>query len=445
MSLAVQAEDTEIVYKLLEQGLDCNQVVRGVTPLFTAASKGNKAIVKIFIDNGVTIDFEDRWKTTPLLRAVSEGHHDIVSILLEAGANVNHQTVTGVSPLQEAAVLNRIDCLELLLSYGAQVDIKNDQGSTPLHEAAAFGCNDAVTRLIIFGASLDALDNNSLTPLDRAALNGKIATVLLLLAYSPNYISHSSIANSLNSIMDTVISLKDERLKNQNQSGSSQDNSTKESKKHKIDNLLSQPVSTEKSTLKQSKTKSSSASSSKKGKKEKEKESPKPQDCGPLPQIPIPASNQPSNLPAILSPTGSSDKTGEAFEILRNLPKPPVKKGLRSTGPIALNKSDMSNNTSCDKLPIPVPLSKSIDPTALPPPPAPIAPAAVSPLVVTAAIPPPLNVPSGLSIPPPIATVAAPTEPAVTTSIVAPVAAPAPVLSEQEMARLYIKKVFLSF
>ncbi len=61
------------------------------TPLHHAAEQGNKALVKVLLENGADIEIKDDQGRTPLRIAKEKGHKDIINLLRSRGANDESQ------------------------------------------------------------------------------------------------------------------------------------------------------------------------------------------------------------------------------------------------------------------------------------------------------------------------------------------------------------------
>lgn len=101
-------------------GGDYNETVpfAFVTPLGTAASRGNLGVVQVLLENGANPDAADPTGFTPLAHAASQGHADVVRALLAAGAHTDVMTMTG-TPLDLARSGGHDDVVEILQQASA--------------------------------------------------------------------------------------------------------------------------------------------------------------------------------------------------------------------------------------------------------------------------------------------------------------------------------------
>jgi len=93
--------------------------------LAAAARKGDAALVKQLLDEGVDVNTKYRYGATALSYACDRGHVDVVKLLLDRGADVNvKDTFYGATPLTWAVspAMGRkpqhVDVVRLLLAKG---------------------------------------------------------------------------------------------------------------------------------------------------------------------------------------------------------------------------------------------------------------------------------------------------------------------------------------
>jgi hypothetical protein len=95
--------------------------------LWEAARKGDAAVVKKLLDEGVDVNTKFRYGATALSYACDRGHVDVVRLLLDRGADVNvKDTFYGATPLTWATnpatgrKPQHVEIVTLLLQRGAQ-------------------------------------------------------------------------------------------------------------------------------------------------------------------------------------------------------------------------------------------------------------------------------------------------------------------------------------
>ncbi|KAI9853467.1 MAG: hypothetical protein M1824_001230 [Vezdaea acicularis] len=150
--------------------------------LHIAASRGNKAMVRLLLAGGADIAAQDRDGSTALYKAAAYGHEAVVRLLLTSGANFEALNQHGSTALHKAAACGHEAVVRLLLTSGANIEALNQYGSTALHEAAAYGYEAVVRLLLTSGANIEALNQHGSTALHKAAACGHEAVVQLLLA-----------------------------------------------------------------------------------------------------------------------------------------------------------------------------------------------------------------------------------------------------------------------
>ncbi|KJK63626.1 Ankyrin repeats 3 copy [Aspergillus parasiticus SU-1] len=160
--------------------IDSRDII-GYTPLSWAANLGHMPIVKLLIEQGVSVDPQDLNGMTPLFLALKSKHEWIAELLIDYGAAVDVNDVNRNTPLSYAVEYKCERAVRLLLDKGAPVDTKNKFGETPLLIAAHGGFERIVELLLERGAEVDSMDPYGRTPLLYAALSGFEKIVRLLL------------------------------------------------------------------------------------------------------------------------------------------------------------------------------------------------------------------------------------------------------------------------
>ncbi|EXJ56758.1 hypothetical protein A1O7_07102 [Cladophialophora yegresii CBS 114405] len=202
--------------------------LRLVTPLWRAAERWNDTIVRLLLDNGAQLNFNDGSDLTqsPLLWAATTGHEGVARLLLEAGVDPSAKDASGNDAILLAAknannlrsrcamsghwavvslllALDQVDADRkdgvgrTLLSYAAQggsqtvvamllasgkvdADSRDIGGRTPLSYASD---PDVAKALLASRVKIESRDNVGRTPLWHAAGEGLIHVVRLLLEY----------------------------------------------------------------------------------------------------------------------------------------------------------------------------------------------------------------------------------------------------------------------
>lgn len=154
---------------------------RGWTPLLRAASHGEEAMVRLFLDNGANIEARNPSNATPLICAAERQLEAIIDLLLSRGADVHAEDDFGWKPLHRALVNRGGERVAgLLLSRDANVNERDLYRKTPLHHAIEKGDDEMVLFLLNAGADIEARDIAERTPL-HAAIEARLEIMVRVL------------------------------------------------------------------------------------------------------------------------------------------------------------------------------------------------------------------------------------------------------------------------
>ncbi len=149
---AVMAGDLAELERLLEEGVNPNEVEAGLL-LYFAAQRGHEEIVTLLVGRGADVNAVTRFGT-PLQIAARGNRVDIVETLLKNGADPNIGGGEFLKmPLHEAAERGAMEAATLLLQHGADVNARSAKGHPPIHSAARKGRNEMVMLMRKNGAS----------------------------------------------------------------------------------------------------------------------------------------------------------------------------------------------------------------------------------------------------------------------------------------------------
>ena len=153
---------------------------------------GNLAVVKLFVQSGMSIQTTGGYSRTVLDYAAWEGHLAIVQYLVENGADVNAKMDSGTTALHSATYFEhvfdakggervynaglhetrnsgRLAVVQYLVGQGADAGATDNGGATALHWAAQYGHLAVVQYLVGQGVDVGATDNGGATALHWAA------------------------------------------------------------------------------------------------------------------------------------------------------------------------------------------------------------------------------------------------------------------------------------
>jgi len=208
---AVQANQEEIVAKLLAAGADANAANRyGITPLWLAATNGSAAVTRMLLKAGASATATLPHGETALMAAARTGESETIRVLIEAGSDPNaRESSQGESALMWASAENHPEAIRALIQGGAKPDLHGKAldlapmkwmqvgmvdtmlprgGWTAVMYAARQDAKDAVRALAESGADLNAQDADGTTALQFAIINQHydMAAILLEKGANPN-------------------------------------------------------------------------------------------------------------------------------------------------------------------------------------------------------------------------------------------------------------------
>lgn len=120
LHMAVLSEDLNVIYALLAQGANPNEMdLEGKTTLHLAAEKGNSRIASLLVQRGAEIKVKDKQGRTPLHYAALSGDSATVQYILSRGAELEAKDNAGLTSLGMASLNARLDIVLLLAYRGA--------------------------------------------------------------------------------------------------------------------------------------------------------------------------------------------------------------------------------------------------------------------------------------------------------------------------------------
>ena len=175
---------TALVTLYVETGIDINfPNSKRDTALLWASRWGHLETVSYLLDLKADCMVENDKNSTALHWAVRYEHVDVVRFLLTKGkADPNKERLQGlVAPIVLAAALGNVKITELLLANGANPNHVIRSGETPLHLAAKEGNASVISVLLQRKADVNRKDDNGNTPLINAAANDHLKCIDLLM------------------------------------------------------------------------------------------------------------------------------------------------------------------------------------------------------------------------------------------------------------------------
>lgn len=181
---AIKSRDASKLSGLLGGGEDVNsRSLAGEVPLVAAVRAGNIEVVRMILGKGANVNLpeEDEIRCSALMAAAAQGWADVVRVLIESGAQVDYQDATGSTALCEAAggaSAGHEEVIGLLIAAGAKVDLGSRL--TPLMIASESAGPGSVRLLLKGGASANESRVTG-TPLIRAIRSKRADNVSVLL------------------------------------------------------------------------------------------------------------------------------------------------------------------------------------------------------------------------------------------------------------------------
>jgi len=172
----------QLTQAIIDAGASVEPIrAQGPAPLLLAVEFGNHEIVIQLLKAGANVHVKGgRFEGTPLHSAASRGDEAMIELLLEHGAQIDAVDVLGRHPSHMAAARDA-QALELLLDRGAEIEPQT-YASTPLAMAAQHGRLESVKLLLARGANLDCVPTGGHSALVAAVNAGNVPIVKLLLS-----------------------------------------------------------------------------------------------------------------------------------------------------------------------------------------------------------------------------------------------------------------------
>jgi ankyrin repeat protein len=226
--LAIISGHNTVVKLLLDWHADVHGQPRSESLLQLAMTRGDEDVIRLLLEAGVDVEFENGLGETPLQIATRQGSTAVFKLLLDAGASINHQGRLGSSPLHVACLWQRVEVVRLLVDAGAALDLLNHTRESPLEIVCAQG-NQAIVKLLLDAGAVVNRETIGPSPLHRASLSGHELIVELLLKsgaevdrkdHMGDHPLHSACENGHHTVVKLLLSAG-AQVKHQNKDGAS--------------------------------------------------------------------------------------------------------------------------------------------------------------------------------------------------------------------------------
>ncbi len=138
--------------------------------LWSAARRGDEALVSHLIEQGAEVDWSDEIGSTALHEAAERGHTPVITRLLDSGWSLEMRDGGGYTPLFLAALHSgHLETVKTLLLRGANIDTQDgDIKETLLYGASSEGYSSLVKLLLQCGADQQIRNTDGNTAEDAA-------------------------------------------------------------------------------------------------------------------------------------------------------------------------------------------------------------------------------------------------------------------------------------
>lgn len=180
---AIYAKDFSTMDKLLSQGVDINAPIRNdLTPLAEAAYAGDLEVVDYLLRQGAKVEGTKKLPNSPIYFAISKGNTAVVRRFLDLGISPNYTWPagegTGGTLLTAAVDSGHLDTVELLVQRGADVNFRGSGNYGALYRAIFSDYFDVFKFLLSKGACLNERDKAGLSGREKNKKNDKYTELL---------------------------------------------------------------------------------------------------------------------------------------------------------------------------------------------------------------------------------------------------------------------------
>lgn len=189
LNYALKANNLPIREFLLLNGLQYN-----TSSIFTEVTLGNTELIKKLLDQGLDVNLQNQLKDTLLMQAIKNDSRDIFDLLLKSNADINIKNNRGKTAFYIALeTFDRFEYVKTLLKLGININSALDNsGRTPLMIAIERNDEDLIKLLLRHkDIDIDVIDNNGKSALvytlnANMSFAVKLKIVNLLLGKKPN-------------------------------------------------------------------------------------------------------------------------------------------------------------------------------------------------------------------------------------------------------------------
>lgn len=163
LHLAARKRDIDMVRILLDYGANVDfQNGDGQTALHIAASEGDETLLKYFYGVRASASITDHLDRTPMHLAAENGHANVIEILADKfKASIYERTKDGSTLMHIASLNGHAECATMLFKKGVYLHMPNKRGARSIHTAARYGHIGIISTLIQRGEKVDITTNVS--------------------------------------------------------------------------------------------------------------------------------------------------------------------------------------------------------------------------------------------------------------------------------------------
>lgn len=148
---AILIEDVKLLQLALKLYTNLSLDLNEDHLIYAAVSAKDERILKILLDQGISIDSSPAESASALFLACIEENIEAVKKLVQAGANVNAYNAEGENPLIIATGLGNEELFDYLVNHGADIQQKTRDNQSLIAIAESFNQISMIEKLISLG------------------------------------------------------------------------------------------------------------------------------------------------------------------------------------------------------------------------------------------------------------------------------------------------------